>query len=159
MKAVIDIEFILAAFLFVSIIVFITISIIRTMPLMQERSLAENLQSTSYQMSELLLEKGYPENWHTLAIDSVARIGLESDDYVLDPNKVSRLSALCTTPGDYEKLRAKIMNTDFIIVINGSTEILNCEPPVLSLRRPKFVTERHAIYNGNIVDVTVVVLG
>lgn len=159
MKGAIDIEFILSAFLFVSTIVFITLSIIRNLPVLQEKSLAENLQSTSYQISDLLLEKGHPPNWHLLDIDSVARIGLESDDYVLDPAKVSRLSALCANPGDYKKLREKMMNNDFIILINGSTEILNCEPPVLSLVRPKFVTTRHAIYNGNTVDLIVVVLG
>ncbi len=159
MKAAIDIEFILSAFLFVSTVVFITLSITRNLPVLRERSLAENLQSTSYQISDLLLEKGYPPNWHLLDIDSVARIGLESDDYILDPAKVARLSVLCATPNDYNKLREKMMNNDFIILINGSTEILNCEPPVLSLIRPKFVTTRHAVYNGNTVDLTVVILG
>jgi hypothetical protein len=157
MKAVADIEFILSAFLFVSTISFITLSIIGNLPVLQEKSLAANLQSTSYQMSELLLDKGYPTNWHLSAIDDVARIGLESDDYVLDSAKVSRLSTLCEN--DYNKLRAKMMNYDFMIIINGSAEILNCEPPVVSLIRPQFVTTRHAVYNGNPVDLIVVVLG
>ena len=157
MKAIADIEFILSAFLFVSTISFITLSIIGNLPVLQEKSLAANLQSTSYQISELLLDKGYPTNWHLLAIDDVARIGLESDDYMLDSAKVSQLSALCEN--DYNKLRAKMMNYDFMIIINGSTEILNCEPPVVSLIRPQFVTTRHAVYNGNPVDLIVVVLG
>ena len=158
MKAVVDIEFILSAFLFLSTIIFISLSIVRNLPALQERSMAENLQSMSYQISEILLEKGHPPNWHTLDTDSVARIGLESDNYILDPDKVSRLSALCTNPSDYNKLREKMMNNEFIITIaNG--EILNCEPPVLSLLRPKFVTTRHAIYNDDVVDLTVVVLG
>mgnify|MGYP001619912532 CR=1 FL=1 len=159
MKAVADIEFILSAFLFVSTISFITLSIIGNLPVLQEKSLAENLQSTSYQISELLLDKGHPANWHLIAIDDVARIGLESDDYMLDSAKVSQLSALCANPADYNKLRAKMMNNDFIIIINGSTEILNCEPPVVSLIRPQFATTRHAVYNGNPVDLIVVVLG
>lgn len=159
MKAVVDIEFILSAFLFVSTISFIALSIIGNLPVLQEKSLASNLQSTSYQISELLLDKGYPPNWHLLAIDDVARIGLESDDYMLDSAKVSRLSTLCANPTDYNKLRAKMLDYDFMIIINGSTEILNCEPAVVSLIRPQFVTTRHAVYNGNPVDLIVVILG
>lgn len=161
MKAAIDVEFILSAFLFVSTIVFITLSIIGKLPVLQEKSLADNLQSEGYQISELLLTKGYPEDWHLRDLDSVARIGLEgNENYVLDENKVMRLSALCSDPtNNYNKLREKMMNNDFIITIKGGTEILNCEPPVLSLVRPKFVTTRHAIYNGEPVDLIVEVLG
>ncbi len=159
MKAATDIEFILSAFVFLGTVVFVSMSVVRVLPTLQERSLSENLQSTSYQISDLILGKGYPENWHTLDIDSVSYIGLESSDYVLDSAKVSRVAELCSNPSDYNKLREKMMNNDFIIVINGSTEILNCEPPILSLLRPRFVTVRHAIYNGNPVDLSVVILG
>ena len=159
MKGFVDVEFILSVLLFLTTIFFITVSIVRNLPVLQEKSLAENLQSASYQISGLLLDKGHPEDWHLLDVDSVARIGLEREDYVLDPAKVSRLSVFCANPGDYNKLREKFMGYDFIISVKGSTEVLNCEPPVLSLLRPKFVTVRHAVYNGEPVDLTVVVLG
>ncbi len=157
MKGALDIEFILAAFVFLSTIVFITLSIIGKIPVLQEKSLSENLQSTSYQISEILLTKGYPENWAALNIDSVARVGLESEDYVLDPAKVSSLADHCTN--NYNKLREKMQGSDFTIIINGSVLVLNCEPQVVSLLRPRFVTTRHAVYNGELVDMTVAVLG
>src|SRR3989338_7711745 len=140
MKGAIDIEFLLAAFLFLTTIVFITFSIIGKIPVLQEKSLSENLQSTSYQLSELLLTEGYPENWNTVTdLDQVGYIGLESkSDHILEPSKVLKLNNICSISANYKKLREKMLNYDFIIKItDGTTTLIECNPPVISLTRPK----------------------
>lgn len=161
MKGALDIEFILSSFLFLTTIVFIALSVIRALPVLQEKSISENLQSVSFQVSEVLLSPGHPSNWDDpfFEIEDVGRIGLESTDYVLDPNKVSKLYTFCTGVDNYRKLRSKFHDNDVIIIVNGTLEYLNCVPPAVSLIRPQFVTTRHAIYNGEAVDLTVVVLG
>ena len=161
MTGVLDIEFILSSFLFLTTIIFIALTVIQTLPILQEKSISENLQSVSFQISEILLSEGYPQNWDdpSFEIEDVGRIGLESADYILNSAKVDKLRGFCDGIDNYRKLRSKFHDNDVIIIINGTTEILICEPPVVSLLRPQFVTIRHAIYSGVAVDLKVVVLG
>jgi hypothetical protein len=76
----------------------------------------------------------------------------------LDSAKIDNLNTLCQT--NYAKIR-ELFGNDVVISIDrvSGGNILNCSAPVISLSRPRFVTNRIAVLDDNSVvklDFTVV---
>ena len=158
MKAVLDIEWILGAFLFLTTISFIILFISNNLTSLQEQSAAGNLRSESYQTSSLLLlDEGYPKNWNAADVE---RIGLStSRPYILNTTKINNLKTLCQN--DYQKIR-KLFGNDVIISVDylDGNNMMNCTPSVISVARPLFVTGRVAVLDDNkIVKLDVSILG
>jgi hypothetical protein len=136
-KGILDIEFILSVFVFVSTVSFVVImAVISNIPLLQQLSVTEDLRSRNYQISEkILFTEGSPSNWDS---NTVTSIGLSTGQmYALDLNKINNLSILCTN--NYNRVK-NLLGLDYenemilnISYIDGS-QILSCRPNFLSKR-------------------------
>jgi len=143
-KGVLDIEFILSVFVFVSTVSFIVIMVVLgNIPSLHHISTSEDIRSRSYQISEkLLLTEGKPSNWNS---NTVTSLGLSSGDmYVLDINKINELGILCSNNNtrfkellglDYRnEVRINISYTD-------GSKIIMCGPSFIS-QRPESSIDR-----------------
>lgn len=102
-KGILDIEFILSVFVFVTTVSFAVIMVvIGNIPGLQQLSTSEDLRSRNFQITEkLIFTQGYPEDW---VEDSVASLGLSSGEYYkMSLNKINNMSSLCQN--NYQKVK------------------------------------------------------
>jgi hypothetical protein len=159
MKAVVDIEYIMAVFVFLASITFITLSISREFLAIREASFSETVKMESFTILELLLfDKGEPEDWHTAPLSNVKRLGLSSGrKFVLDETKLIKLDSDCDVSNpEYELNYAKIkellgIEADIVLNIQSldGSEVWDCSPAVESLLRPKFYSHGYGVIQGS----------
>ena len=152
-KGIVNIEFIMAVFIFLSSISFTTLSIARDFFSIREASFSDTIKLQVTATSQLLLfDRGFPENWETGPVTDVKRLGLSSGNkFILDLNKINALQTFCTS--NYAKIK-DLLNVQGDIILNikaiDGTQFLDCKPSVESLLRPKFPSEAYAvIVQGN----------
>lgn len=103
MKAVLDIEFIVAIAIFIGTISFILIAVISRLPLFEEQSALQNVKSSSYRVSDMLIYGTGSPGWED-SPDGAAMFGLSSGtNGIVETQKISALNAYCNPP-DADKL-------------------------------------------------------
>lgn len=163
-KGVIDIEFIIAVFVFLGSISFTTLVIGREFFSIREASVTEAVKLRVNGISQLLLfDRGEPADWETIADDTtlrstIKRLGLASGSiFVMDSNKINRLRSFCDTANpsyndNYNKIRDLLgVQGDIVLDLTDTegAQILRCGPSLQSLTRPKLPAEAHAVINSN----------
>lgn len=154
-KGIVQIEFIMAVFVFLGSISFTTLAIGREFFSIREASISDTSKLRDAAISQILMfDKGFPDGWDALPIENVRRLGLSSDSkFVLNLNKVNRLQTLCNRANpDYSKNYNKIkellgITGDIILVVEATdgTQFLNCRPAVETLQRPEFPVVAYAV--------------
>ncbi len=121
-----NLEFIISIIIFVAIIAFVAISAFSIVPRLRAESISDDMKSKLYQMSEILMSRGYPENWTSDAV----RFGLEEDEHVLSYNKLLTLNAECGTPEGYNRVRDSLGDYSFSLEITETygKKIMECKP-------------------------------
>ncbi len=171
-KGVIDIEFIMAAFLFLGSLSFTMLAIGREFLSFREAAISENYNMEVKNILQLMMfDEGEPADWDAGEIADVKRLGLSSGEkFILDLEKINRLQSLCSrTNPDYEKNYNKVKSLlgvkgDIILDINdvGGAPFLSCRPGVETLSSPKFSSEGYGVViaggNKNIVRLSVTVI-
>lgn len=102
-KGILDIEFILSVFVFVTTVSFVVIMVvIGNIPGLQQLSISEDLRSRNFQITEnLIFSQGYPENW---VEGNVTSLGLSSGDYYrMSLGKINNMSSLCQN--NYQRVK------------------------------------------------------
>ncbi|HIG96845.1 MAG TPA: hypothetical protein HA230_00675 [Candidatus Aenigmarchaeota archaeon] len=163
MKGVVEIEFIISIFVFITTVSFVTSIVISNMPLFHGASMSDTLKAKSWQYSEMLLfDEGAPTDWQ-LPDKDVKRIGLSNGKrYVLDKDKIDKLAALCSS--GYASVKDKLgldFRNDIIIEVSylddspvtGSSKTI-CGPSAVTQIRPRFQTVRLGILND--ADKTII---
>ena len=160
----INIEFIIAAIVFLSTICFVAISILSNVPYLHHESLVENIKSRIYQISNtLIFDKGLStsgsDNWNR---NNVARIGLSTGEpYVMDINKINELDSLCNVEGKYEQVDNMLTDYSTYIELNMSymdgTQILDCRP--VNKEGLEFTLKRFGTVGGNLVSFEITLIG
>ncbi len=167
-KGFIEVEFIISVMLFLTVIVFIVVSISREIPSLENRANIDNIRANGYAISQLLLfDKGEPQDWGGLAgYDHIRRIGLSSGEpYVLSLNKINKLEGFCRDRG-YQNLMSMFNQNE----INITVKYLEGCPADCSLvkscgmgfERPsnvKFVINRFGVVENRIVNITITIYG
>ncbi|MBI4014607.1 MAG: hypothetical protein HY365_01495, partial [Candidatus Aenigmarchaeota archaeon] len=98
MKAVLDIEFIVALAVFIGTISFILVAVISRLPLFEEQSALQNVKSSSYRVSDMLIYGTGSDGWEA-SPDSAALFGLSSGaNGVVETQKIAALNAYCNPP-------------------------------------------------------------
>lgn len=146
MRGQVDVEFIVSFLVFLSVLSFVSFSIINNYPEFRKETLKNFMISQAYQISHLLIyDEGYPPNWN---ISNVEMIGLTNGvPYILNYNKVLELNCNET---EYQKIKdiLGIGGLDLIINITyNGTPLSTCAPTHISLVRPKYWIERLAVTN------------
>lgn len=145
-KGVVDVEFVLAIIVFLSIVVFVSFSIISHVPTLRSAAYTEDLKARAYHVSQFLVfEEGEPRNWNSI---NVLRIGLSNGtNYVLNSTKISETQTLCQN--NYPKLKELTGQnlTDVTITITDpdSNVLLSCGPTIFRTSRPEFQITRFAV--------------
>ena len=156
-KGVLDIDFILSVFVFLSVIVFVTSVIIGNIPVFHRESLNENLRARSYQISELLLfDQGEPPDWSPVVGDpnEVKRIGLSTGDaYEISRVKIDNLEIICS---DYSRLRTLLiqdLRNELKVSISDASGnvLLDCGPAVSATILPEFPVTRYGVLEDNTI--------
>ncbi len=165
-KGFLEIEFIISSMVFLSVLVFIMLSISREMPSLEEAAAINSIRANGYVISQLLLlDKGEPQNWGGAGIE-VKRIGLSSGEpYVLDMNKINKLENLCKS--DFQRIKDMFNGNEVNITIRymencpaDCTPVKSCGPSIEKTTTVKFVMSRFAVTNDKkILNVTVTVYG
>lgn len=160
MKGVINIDFVVSILIFLSTISFVSVSIVNNLPIFHHESLSDTLKARSYQISHLFLfDEGFPSNWD---MNTVQRIGLSEDPYILDRDKIDELNALCLS--DYERVRALLIDykRDVIIEMRSSENpeqdpILSCGDVKTNIR-PEFIIKRFAMVDDEAFEMKITVV-
>ncbi|MDI6721618.1 MAG: hypothetical protein QMD85_04460 [Candidatus Aenigmarchaeota archaeon] len=151
-KGQINFEFMLSVLVFLSITGFLTIQIINNVSAMRRALLLEDMKSSAYQISNILVfDKGYPEDWDE---NSVERIGLASGFYNLSDEKISSLKRLCESENGYKKFLSVIgLGISKDVYLNISTNLGDtlalCAPPVVSTIRSTVHISRTSFAEGS----------
>lgn len=105
-KGFLEVEFIISTMVFLSVLVFILISISREWPSFEERAAIEDIKANGYVISRLLLlDEGEPADWETKGYDEIIRVGLSSGEpYRISENKITKLDGLCKSVNGYQSL-------------------------------------------------------
>lgn len=146
-KGVLDIEFMLSIFIFLTVLSFVTLTVINNIPKLHQEVLSQDLKNKAYQVSEMLiLDEGSPKNWSG-GIDNVKRIGLASGKkYLINNSKIQTLQSYCSNnQANYEKIKYKLgldFRNDVSIEMTDYVNKIDCKPPVISTRRTKAVITR-----------------
>lgn len=163
-KGFLEIEFIISSMVFLSVLVFIMLSISREMPSLEEEAAINSIRANGYVISQLLLfDKGEPQNWGDAGID-VKRIGLSSGEpYVLGMNKINKLEGFCSSADGYQKLKDMFNGNEVNITIryaDGGDIVKSCVPSIEKSTAVRFVMNRFAVTGDKkILNVTVTVYG
>ena len=147
-KGVVDIEFMVSILIFLTVLTFVTFSVIGLFPRLHEEAFAHDIRSKAFQVSELLMfDRGEPTDWDTAAtIGDVKRLGFSTGgNYTLDRNKINKLNTFCSDPSNYAALKSLLgldYTNDIIIDIKeppgpGSAILAACQPLVVSQVRSK----------------------
>lgn len=155
-KGITNFEFVLAVFVFLSTISFVSLSIINKIPNIHAVSVGEDVKSSSYYMSQVLIfDRGSPSDWEALVgVDEsrINRTGLAgAQSYVLDSTKVAKLGELCVSSRN--KIREMFGNFVLDIKKLNGDSVLSCSTtaPIIEL-----VVRRNAVYQGEPVVVEVI---
>ncbi len=150
-KGVIEIEFIISVFVFITTISFVTLIIVSNIPTLHNTAAGESVKSWAYQYSEMLLmDEGAPKNWDSLTFGEVKRIGFsDGERYMLNYAKLQKLRDACNDPEVSYNVTKNRLGVDFAhdIVIEVSTldgspvigsDIAICRPLSVSRMRQQF---------------------
>ncbi len=138
MKAITSIEFILAAFVFVTTIFFILSSIINSIPVLHRESVSDSARADVYQVSQILIFSKGEDGWETRDIDNTTMIGLSSDKkYVLYTQKIRKLNYSCIAA--YENISRILGPVAINITDISGRNLLDCKPTGFN---PLFTIER-----------------
>ncbi len=161
MKGVLDIEFVLSVFLFLGTISFVTVLIGRESVALQNSAISDNMKSESYQISQILMfDKGSPADWENGPKENIKRVGLSSgENYFLDADKLAMMDALCSSDYNFVSGMLTKFHVNIAIKSTNGNVLYNCEPSFETAKRPKFVTERKALLNNEVVEITVTLIG
>ncbi len=171
-RGFIEVEFIISVMLFLTVIVFIVVSISREIPSLENRANIDNIRANGYAVSQLLLfDKGEPQDWGALAgYDKIRRIGLSSGEpYILSMNKINKLENFCRDMG-YQNLMAMFNQNEINITVKYLGDCLADCSLVMSCgigsKRPdnatsnvKFIINRFGVADNRIVNVTIAIYG
>ncbi len=165
MKGIVEVEFIISVFVFITTISFVAAMIVGNIPLFHDSAVAEGIKSKSHQYSELLLfDEGYPRDWNGEIIDDIYRFGFSTGKrYFIDINKLDKMNQICNSPGGYNatknrlgmnyrneiKIEATYMDNSPVI---GTSSVI-CEHPGGSNIRHQFHTVRLAVLNSTITPM------
>jgi hypothetical protein len=155
MKGIANIEFILSVVVFISTIIFVTMTIINNVPFLHNEAVSDHIKSRAYQLSDILLfDEGSPSNWNE---NNVAVIGLSAGNpYNLSNAKIISLNELCKNNPNRVKelLKEPGIYVDINITkIDTGTEMThNC---TTGKRGTVFTITRFAVVNSEIVRVDV----
>ncbi|MFN6992552.1 MAG: hypothetical protein ACK4MM_07535 [Fervidobacterium sp.] len=169
MKAQLSIEYLVAFSLFISLIGYIYLQYTRNIPYFVEEVKKEDIRATAFQISELLInDYGEPENWDTLAIDQIKRIGL-SDNVArqgnfISKNKIDRLKNECTQFSNIQKWTG--FNKPFSILVfeinqnDGSRTplITDCRSPQTVIEALNATVKRYAAYSDGDVKIAEIII-
>ncbi|MFA4819996.1 MAG: hypothetical protein WC613_03505 [Candidatus Aenigmatarchaeota archaeon] len=155
MKGVVEIEFVISVFVFITTVSFVTGIVISNLPVFHSASTSETLKSKSWQYSEMLLfDEGAPLDWQ-LPDKDIKRIGLSTGSrYFLDESKIIKLYDLCSV--GYAAVKDKLgvdTRNDIVIEVSyldGSpvaSSVTVCGPNVITQIRPSFQTVRLGVLN------------
>src|SRR3989344_4461656 len=152
MRGVTNIEFLVAAFVFLTVIAFISFSILTNVPLLRGRAGSEDIKSLAYRLSEqIIFDKGLnaagtSSQW--TAAD-FSRIGFAGNrPYEILDTKINELKILCSTRTGYEKFKDFIgSSADVELITSFATEEKICIFNVTSLSRNQFTVTRPAVMN------------
>ena len=169
MKGVVEIEFIISVFVFVTSVSFVTLIIVSNVPLLHNTASGEVSKAMSYQYSEMFLfDEGYPSNWESGNFADAMRMGFSSGKrQALDINKITKFSAYCTQVGyDAIKTRLGVDNYHDITIeaarLNGSAVVGNvilCGPQVTTKLRQQFYTSRLGVLStGAIIKIKTTII-
>ena len=152
-KGVLDIEFMLSIFLFLTVLSFVSFTLINTIPKLHQETFSQDIKSKAFQVSEMLLfDSGWPTTWESGGIDDVKRLGISNGKrYYLDSDKLTTLRSYCLPASmqvNYEKIK-KLFGLDYrndisIELSDGVTDI-NCGPTVISRTRAKAMITRMGV--------------
>lgn len=160
MKGQVEIEFIIAVFIFITTMSFVTFLIVNNIPAFHNTAVGELVKSRSYQYAEeMFFDEGSPTNWWTQNLGNTDRIGFSAGRrYLIDQNKLNKLQIDCDPSNDgYAAVKDKLdleYSYDIIIeasyldgspVIGGSTTL--CSPPIISQVRQQFHFTKLGVLN------------
>lgn len=156
MKGVVEIEFVISVFVFITTVSFVTGIVISNLSVFHSASTSEILKSKSWQYSEMFLfDEGAPLDWQVQQFNDIKRIGLSTGSrYFLDGSKIIKLYDLCSVgyAAVKDKLGVDIRNDIVIEVsyLDGSPvagSVTVCGPNVITQIRPSFQTVRLGVLN------------
>jgi hypothetical protein len=155
MKAVVNIEFIIAVFVFLVTLSFILITIGGNLAPLHRDVGAGDLRSKAHQISQILLfDEGDPKNWDG---GDVNRVGLSTGEkHMVSRAKISRLAQLCQSEGFLQDMLLGNRNVEIEINItdeSGGT-IASCG----GIANPEFYIQRFAVTDAmEIIGIEVAV--
>jgi hypothetical protein len=159
-KGVLDIEFMLSVFVFLTALSFVLITLVSNIPKFHQDTVSQDIKAKAFQISEMLMfDQGWPTDWTG---STAKRIGLsEGSRYILNSSKIDNFVSLCIN--DYSRVKNMLgleYNNDIVIEINtgGTTKI--CKPAAVSTSRSKATVTRLGVDSStkNISVMTVSVL-
>jgi hypothetical protein len=166
-KGQVNIYFLVSIALFISLSVYLIYLLITFYPAKGETIRINSLYTKAYTISELMLkDPGYPENWNE---NSLQRIGLASEYYVINSTKLDLLRTLCDPLNPDSRTRlynaSGLSNEYLIIIINylNGTSVMQCAPSGEAeidaeyLRKRTAQISRIATFNKSIVQVNIYV--
>lgn len=148
MKGQVNIEYLVALGIFVTVIGYVYFSLNQSIPYYLAEVKKEATMSDAYLLSEVLInDPGEPPDWENNPADA-KRIGLSDQNYN-QTNMISlqKLNAFCL---NYEETKKKLgMDRDFLIIINdiGNTQFsVSCEPTEIVVTAIKATVRRIVAY-------------
>ncbi len=161
MKGVIEIEFIISVFIFITTMSFVTFLIVSSIPAFHNTAVGELVKSRSYQFAEIMfMDEGSPTNWQIQPFADVKRIGFSTGKrYVIDQSKLDQLAALCQPEpagAGYQSVKNRLgLDSNYDITIEASyldgapvtAEAVVCGPLIVSQLRQQFHFTRLGILN------------
>lgn len=168
----IEVEFIISVFVFVTSVSFVTLIIVGNIPFLHNTAAGESSKAMSYQYSEMLLfDEGYPTNWSSGNFAGARRLGFSTGKhYVLDVNKITKFNTYCLDAAvGYSAIKA-ILGVDNAhdisieaVKLNGSAVVGNstqlCGPPITTRLRQQFYTTRPGMLaTGEIIEIKTTII-
>jgi|SRR3989338_6488667 len=164
MRGVTNIEFLVAAFVFLTVIAFISFSILTNVPLLRGRAGSEDIKSLAYRLSEqIVFDKGLDAagtstQW---TAENFSRIGLAGNrHYEISESKINELKTLCSTRAGYGRFKDFVgSSADAEVISNFGTEEKICLFNITSLSRNQFTITRPVVMNGIEGKISIKIIG
>lgn len=149
-KAQIHFDYMVGFFLFLIVIFFSSFLIFHPTLKNNERVKETQIENAAQRVSELLIKtEGVPPNWEE-DVSSLERIGLASEPWVLDSNKVSSLDSL-----NYSQIKGSLNlgNYQIYLGIKTSESIVKVgETP--QVKKRVATVKRHAVLDNQTATLT-----
>lgn len=150
-KAQIQFDYMVAFFLFLIVIFFSALIALQPISKSDENLKETKILETSNRLSELLIKtKGLPEDWENDP-NNVERIGLASEPWVLNSNKITALNSL-----NYSKVREALGIETYqmlLIIRSDTTSITIGNKP--NMKDSISTIKRYTVLDGNITTVII----